>query len=218
MDLSFLLGSRNGRQAAQGCAGPQREAAELRAYWESLRHDGGIPARRDIDPQRIGPMLERVFVAERIGAGLAQIRIAGSAVNEFAGVDARGLPLSCLFPPGARLRLATLLEQVFAGPSAIELQIRPERQKHQPVEATLLMLPLKDDRGATMLMIGCISFGGDLRRARDRFTILRTREERLILPVPAAEPAPQQAFAEAAPAPLPARSRAHLRLVHSADR
>src|SRR5690606_17239587 len=89
-------------QAASSPRGP----AELRAYWEGLRRGGSIPCRADLDPRGMAGVLDRVFVGERIGTGLVRLRIAGTALTDIAGLEMKGLPLSALFLPEARARLA----------------------------------------------------------------------------------------------------------------
>ena len=58
--------------------------------------------RAALDPRGMTGVLDRVFLAERIGRGVAQVRIAGSALGEIGGMDLRGLPLTVLFCAEAR--------------------------------------------------------------------------------------------------------------------
>ncbi|OYW44709.1 MAG: hypothetical protein B7Z31_16160, partial [Rhodobacterales bacterium 12-65-15] len=43
--------------------------AQVRAYWEALRRPGILPARAALDPRGLGNVLDKVFLAERIGPG-----------------------------------------------------------------------------------------------------------------------------------------------------
>ena len=86
MVFSFLGGRSDGPPP------PPRGPAELRAYWEALRQSGGLPQRAALDPRGLSGVLDRVFIAERIGRGVVQVRIAGSGLADFAGLDLRGLP------------------------------------------------------------------------------------------------------------------------------
>ena len=52
--------------------------AQVRAYWEGLRQATSLPQRSAIDPRGLSGMLDRVFLAERIGRGLAAIRSTAS--------------------------------------------------------------------------------------------------------------------------------------------
>lgn len=177
--------------------------AQVRAYWEGLRRDGGIPDRTQLDPRGFDGALDRIFLAERIAPGLVQVRIAGSALSEAAGVDLRGLPLSCLFSAAARPMLAEALEQVTEGHALAELDLGAGRGGPDAV-ARLLLLPLTDgpDR---RLVLGCLGHADGLLGPGLKFTILRRQEERL----PPVAP-PQEA-------PAPMRKTPHLTLVHARD-
>ncbi|WP_431299938.1 PAS domain-containing protein [Tabrizicola sp. BL-A-41-H6] len=184
-------------------------AALVRGYWEALRTDGGIPLRAAIDPRGLSGALDRVFLAERIGAGLAQVRLSGTRVNELSGMDVRGLPLSCLFHPDARGELSRVVEGVFKGPRGAELHLTARKELGRPLlAARLLLLPLLDRAGDCTLLLGCIDIGGEIGRAPRRFDILRSVEERLLC---AADPAPEPAAQSAKAA------QSYLRLVYSAD-
>lgn len=178
-------------------AGP----SQVRAYWEGLRNGKDVPDRAQLDPRGLGGVLDRVFLAERIAKGLVQVRIAGSALTEAAGMDLRGLPLSCLFASGARADLAVALEPVAAGHCIAELDLAANRGG-AGVVARLLLLPLTDgpNRG---LVLGCLGHAKGVLGPGLKFSILRRQEERL---APIAPPsAPEQ----------PARKTPHLTLVHS---
>ncbi len=203
---------------------PPRGPAEVRAYWEALRRNGAIPARADLDPRGMAEVLEKVFVAERIGKGLVRLRIAGMALADLAGTEMKGLPLSVLFVPEARPKLAEVLERVLTLPMAANLQLDAESGIGRPaLSARLLLLPLRSNTGARDLVLGCLATTGEVGRAPRRFSVARVTEERLILPGLLQSPAPaaatpEPAFAEPPVPPLaPAKpGRSHLRLVHSA--
>ena len=180
-------------------AGP----AQLRAYWEGLRTGGGLPERSQLDPRGLGGILDRVFLAEPIGRGLVQVRIAGSALTEVAGMDLRGLPLSCLFAAEARTALSDALRPVIDGKALAELDLAAQGQGAGAV-ARLLLLPLADgpDR---RLVLGCLGLGAGLLGPRLKLTILRLQVEQL-------------PDATRTPAPAPSHRRIpHLTLVHARD-
>lgn len=223
MVFSFLGGK--GGETGRTTGAPKFRALPLaRAYWESLREEGGvIPARADIDPRGLATALDCVFVGERIGTGLIRLRIAGMSLTDVAGLDMKGLPISTLFIPEARLRLAQVVERVFTLPQVAEFHLDAERSIGRPaLEARLLLLPLRSTTGAVDLVLGCLATDGQVGRAPRRFGILRAIEERIVLPTTAATPhQAERAFAEP-PAPTlcpprPLRGRPHLRLVHSVD-
>jgi hypothetical protein len=181
--------------------------SQTRAYWEGLRQGPALPSRRDVDPRGLVGVLDRVFLADRIGRGLAQIRIAGSGLNDFAGADVRGLPLSCLFGPESRGQLAETLEQVFTGPAVAELDLVSDRAPGDGLVARVLLLPLADETGGR-LVLGVMGFA-DPAPSPCKLQIRSRREERLVLakaPIITAEPQV-----------TPIRRMGHLSLVHSAE-
>lgn len=181
--------------------------AQTRAYWEGLRQGSALPQRKAVDPRGLVGVLDRVFLADRIGRGIAQIRIAGSGLTDFAELDVRGLPLSCLFGTESRGLLGDTLEKVFTGPAVAEIELGSDRNPGAGTVARLLLLPLDDDAGGR-LVLGVMGFA-ETRPARCKLQILARREEAIhVAPAPVAE----------TPAPAaPIRRRGHLALVHSAE-
>lgn len=173
--------------------------SQVRAYWEALRQGGDLPRRASLDPRGLSGVLDRVFIAERIGRGVVQVRIAGSGLADFAGLDLRGLPLCCLFTPEARPVLADVLEDVINTPSLSELDLASDRGDGTTV-ARLLLLPLADDMDRK-LVLGALSFG-DSRAQRCKFRVMRRQSEK-VFPTPS-KPDTQP----------PAPAFGHLRLVH----
>ncbi len=180
--------------------------AQVRSYWEGLRRDDTLPQRSAIDPRGLSGVLDRVFLAERIGRGLVQVRIAGSGLADFAGMDVRGLPLSCLFAVESRTQLAVTIERVFTEPAVAEVDLGSDRAAGGGLAARLLLLPLADE-GGTKLILGAISFAPG-PTARCKFQIRSWRDERLLRPpLPRAE----------TPTVEPIRRFGHLSLVHDSD-
>lgn len=183
-------------------ANPTRFTAlqQVRAYWEGLRRGGQLPLRAAVDPRGIAGVLDQVFMAERIGPGLARFRIAGMQINQLCGAEVRGLPLSLLIAPHARDQFAATLERVFAHGSLAEIAVEAETGMGRPgLEGRLLLLPLVGQNGATDLCLGCLALEGDIARTPRRFAIRA-----------AVEQATQPAFAES---PAPFRPKPTLRLV-----
>jgi hypothetical protein len=195
------LRQRNAPALPLEVAGP----AQVRAYWEGLRHAGALPSRAALDPRGFGGVLERVFLAEEIGRGLVQVRVAGSALTEIGGAELRGLPISCLFTSESRPVLALALEEVFAGPAVVEIDIGSDRDRTGLAIARLVLLPLDDDGGCRQLL-GVVGFRAPI--ATCKFQLLARRSERIILPPRVVEVPP--VVTQAA---RPAGHRGHLRLV-----
>lgn len=199
MTLSFLDRLRPRRDLPMQFDG----LAQVRAYWEGLRQGGHPPQRATLDPRGLGGVLDRVFLAERIGRGLAQLRVAGSGLADFAGMDVRGLPLSCLFTPESRPLLAQMIETVLDTPAVAEIDLGSDRV-HGPLLARLLLMPLAD-HGGQKLVLGAISFATEARACK--LQILARREEALQVS--------SDGPIAIAPVPHPIRRIGHLALVHS---
>lgn len=208
MSLSFLDRFRPQRppQSVQVFEG----LAQVRAYWESLRQGHALPKRSAIDPRGLSGVLDRVFLADRIGRGLVQVRIAGSGLADFAGMDVRGLPLSCLFASESRPQLGLTVEKVFDEPAVAELDLGSDRAGGGGLSARLLLLPLADE-GGTKLVLGAISFAPG-SAARCKFQIRSWRDERLLH---AREPL--AALQSDVALPQPVRRFGHLSLVHVSE-
>lgn len=152
---------------------PALDAVER--YWDGLRGPGGLPYRRDVDPRGLGTALERAFILEHIGSGLARFRVAGTHLRELVDLDLRGMPLSVLFGAGARRDLAAVLETAFQRPAIVRLGLgamaRADRGK---LEGEMVLLPLIGDREQVNRALGALSLVGDTGRA-PRPLVIRTQ-------------------------------------------
>lgn len=185
----------------------------VRGYWEALRQNGSVPRRDQIDPRGLAAALDKVFLVERIAAGQARFRLAGMQLNDLMAMDVRGMPLSALFDPAARARLAAELEQLFDAPSVLEIWLEAERGVGRPaLSARMLLLPLIGSGGEPGLALGCVAAEGSLGRAPRRFAIAGMVRELIAQPALRVVP-------EVAPLPTPPRSlgKPVLRLVSSRD-
>jgi hypothetical protein len=165
----------------QGTGGPRFAVlAQVRAYWQGLRHGMALPQRDMIDPRGIAEALESTFLLERVAPGIARFRIAGMHLHDLIGLDVRGMPLSTLFDPDARTRLAEGLEAVFTTPAILEMWLEAERGLGRPrLEGRMLVLPLSDAQGHSTLALGCLALAGALGRAPRRFAMMGLMREAL---------------------------------------
>ena len=215
----------------QSAGGPRFALlAQVRAYWQGLRHGTALPLRETIDPRGIAEALESTFLLERVAPGIARFRIAGMHLHDLIGMDLRGMPLATLFDPAARTRLAEGLEAVFTTPAILELWLEAEHGLGRPqLEGRMLVLPLADAAGHTTLALGCLAMAGGMGRPPRRFAIMGLMREALVVTATALDtPRPDHpSFA-----PLPALRKVtvlgpdgvlqpvpktKLRLVHSRD-
>ena len=171
--------------------------AEVEAYWQALRAGRLVPRRADIDPRGIERALEYAFVLERIAAGLARLRIAGTHLSDLMGMEVRGMPLSTFFTPESRSRIGDILEQVFDSPAIATLTLTAERGIGKPaLEGKLILLPLMSDLGDVTRVLGCLATQGAVGRAPRRFAVTAVEVRPLL-----GDAAPGLEAEETAPAP-----------------
>lgn len=146
--------------------------AQVEAYWEAVRGSRLLPKRSDIDPRGIEQALEFAFILERIAPGIARLRIAGGHLTDLMGMEARGMPLTAFFMPEARPIVSDLLEVVFQTPAVGSLRLTSAGgAQRQPLEARMVLLPLKSDLGDVSRVLGCCVSKGDIGLAPRRFDI-----------------------------------------------
>ena len=154
---------------------------EVRAYWESLRAEGRLPLRKDIDPRGLASALDKVFLIEQIAPGQARFRLAGNQFHDLMSMDVRGMPLSALFETVSRERLRIGLQGVFDDAAALHIGIEAERGIGRPALAgRMLLLPLRGGAEEPILALGVLSCKGQIGRAPRRFAITTIRTEVLL--------------------------------------
>jgi hypothetical protein len=152
-----------------------RALSQVEAYWDGLRHGRGVPMRSDIDPRGIENALEYAFILEKIAPGLARIRIAGMHLSDVMGMEVRGMPISSFLPPDGRNRFGETLEHITTGPAIARLLLSAETGIGKPpLDARMVLLPLRSDFGDISRVLGCFESHGQIGRAPRRFNVLGT--------------------------------------------
>ena len=167
-------------------------------YWESMRRNGDLPRRSDIDPRGIESLLENALIAEKIAPGLARMRIAGSHLSDLMGMEVRGMPVSSFIAPEDRDQLSDLLAELFERPARIDLQLESRSALGQSaLSARLVLMPLRSDLGDVSRALGCLVSSGNIGRTPRRFRIV----SQIVTPIPLNEnelsAAPVQGMADA---------------------
>lgn len=214
--------------------------AQLEAYWEALRGNRLMPNRAEIDPRGIEQALEYSFIVERIAPGIARLRIAGSHLSDLMGMEVRGMPLTSFITPASRRQLSDILEEVFETPATCSLQLHSEQGAGlPPLEARMVLMPLKSDLGDVSRILGALISVGDMGRSPRRFDVVQSSLRPIVAdaslpPVIRKEPIkakttpkprapatqPEQAFREPSVpfrSETPRREAPYLRLVKSDD-
>ena len=170
-----------------GCSlSPIRQAE---AYWTALRQGNDVPSRSQIDPRGLENILSQTFVVERIAPGIARFRLAGQKLNEMAGMEVRGMPLTAFFTPTARKQVIASLEHMFDTPAIVELALTTVATRNHPAkEARILMLPLRSDLGDVSRALGVFVSDGNPTKTSQRFDVVSTE----LRPVTATLTAPKK--------------------------
>lgn len=147
--------------------------AALEAYWQALRGARSMPLRSEIDPRGIQDALDFTFIVERVTAGVARFRLAGSQLNELMGMDVRGMPITSMFSTNARSQMGQAIERVFDGPEIIEANLQsPSGAGKSNLSAQMILLPLRSDLGDVSRAIGCFPTQGEFGRPPRRFDVV----------------------------------------------
>ena len=80
-------------------AAAARAHEELFAYWSSLRSDGGLPGRADLNPELIKRHLPLISLIEVNPSGDYRLRLAGTGLFSIYGGEITGRDLSQVYTP-----------------------------------------------------------------------------------------------------------------------
>jgi hypothetical protein len=226
MKIEYLKGSNVISIAPARAQAHFPSIARVDAYWDALRNGRVMPTRGDVDPRGISDVLEYAFVLEKIAPGVARTRLAGMHLNDLMGMEVRGMPITAMFLPEGRRELQMVLESVLESPAKARLTLESDSGLTRPkLEAQMVLLPLKDERGRPTRILGALQAKGKIGRGPRRFRITTQSVEPLL-----SDTGPQYPMAEDR---APARTQAaehtaafdgaesgtapFLRLVHDAD-
>lgn len=205
--MSYVIPFSNGRKgsavrpASSQSASSQTIVAQVEAYWTDRCKGNRVPARADIDPRGIEAALRYAFVLERVAPGIARFRLAGGHLSDLMGMDVRGMPLTTMMDPDARVGLVTPLEAVFKKPATAKCALISPRNIARPaIDATMALFPLTDGNGEITRALGCLVSDTRIGRTPRRFSL-----------------ADAQVTEIGAPRPKVYTNGAHLRLVTSND-
>ena len=158
--------------------------AQVCSHWASLRQQGAVPRRAQIDPQAMAQALPDVFLAQIVAPRVARLRLCGHRIEDLMGMDMRGMPLSVLCQGDAREALAEALEQVALGARVILSLQGEEGFGLPPLQARLALMPLADEAGRITRILGVFERDGEPGRTPRRFALAKP----LALPDAAPQP------------------------------
>lgn len=151
----------------------------LRSHWESLRINGGIPLRADIDPRQIPDVLDSLFIFERLNPQDVRVRIAGLTLCEMMGMEVRGQSPMSFFDDSTRRRFAAVVADVMDRPTTARLGLDTVDKMGNEARAEMILLPLRSDFGDVTRLIGCVTGPAEGFKAPMRFHVRNVEMETL---------------------------------------
>ena len=190
MDHDFETKDNGARLGMPGVS--RRVVAQMRGYWEGLRRGRDVPLRAEVDPRGLEAALEFAFILERVAPGMGRFRLAGMHLNDLMGMEVRGMPLTALFTPEGRKRVADATEAAFSGPCVAELMLTAEAGLGKPpMTARMILLPMKSDMGDVTRILGClVAEGQGIGRTPRRFLVDAVQVDPIVPGVATPVPAP----------------------------
>jgi hypothetical protein len=151
----------------------------LRSHWDSLRINGELPLRADIDPRQIPDVLDSLFIFERLNPLDVRVRIAGLTLCEMMGMEVRGQSPMSFFDQNARQRFAAVVADVMERPTIARLGLDTVDIMGNEARAEMIQLPLRSDFGDVSRIIGCVTGPAEGFTAPMRFHIRNVDMEAL---------------------------------------
>lgn len=149
-----------------------RACNALEAYWASLDKLDGVPNRMDFDPRGVEATLSHTFVAERVARSVVRLRVAGSGLNSYLGMDVRGMPITAFFDPETRDTVSEACTKLFDTPAKVTIQLSVKTGFGQKaVQGRLVLLPMRDVHGNTTRVVGCLETAAETSDQPLRFKV-----------------------------------------------
>jgi len=191
---------------------------QAEAYWTALLDGAAVPMRSQIDPRGLENILEYTFILERIAPGLARFRLAGSHLNNLAGMEVRGMPLTAFFEAEARPGIKETLDQVFTAPAVAELGLVSSGALGRArLQARMILLPLQSDLGDVSRILGVMVSDGAIGPTPRRFALSDQRVRPVATLQKPAKPAQPEVAGLAEDEADFKPAKGHLRLVVSRE-
>ncbi len=154
--------------------------AQVEGYWNALYDRKTLPRRADVDPRALESALEYTFILQHIAPGIARFRVAGQHLTQLMGLDVRGMPLTAMFDPAARIELSRIVQTVVTDPCICEVFIQSAGTFGRGVlTGKLFLAPLLDEAGQMTRILGCFQTNGTIGRQPRRFSITEIRTKSL---------------------------------------
>lgn len=131
----------------------------LARYWRSCRTEGRVPARTDIDPASIVPVLPHVFLIDVLPAQRYRYRLVGTALAGRIGHDMTGEPVDgSWYGPDWTVIRQDFDHVVAAREPCLTRGTMRVPSETAPVPYRRLLLPLAGDGENVDVLIGAVIF------------------------------------------------------------
>mgnify|MGYP005985892297 CR=1 FL=1 len=155
---------------------PAAEQVILRVLEQDWRHmcNGTlVPSHAQLDPRALNDALPYAFLLHRTAPDSIRVRVAGQRLHDMLRLDPRGMSFGSFFTDGARDTVMALVGTAFDGPAIVGVPLTASRGLgRKPLQAELLLLPMRDSEGVVTRMMGALVSAGPHSRAL-RFDIAR---------------------------------------------
>jgi hypothetical protein len=152
---------------------------KLIATWRDHRDGRRLPARTDLSPIDLGPLLPQVFMLGREGDGEEVFRLSGGLVADLHGRDLRGSSFYSLFSKLDRPQVAAALARSRSGAAPVVITVEALRERGDAIGVELVLCPLTGPTGEADRTIGLyqpISTVARLMGAEIRSLTIRSAE------------------------------------------
>lgn len=131
-----------------------KETNSLFNYWNEIRGSRDAPARSEVSPAALGPLLSSVMLVERKSGGDILFRLAGTRICSIRCRELRGRPFAGMFQDCDRPALERVLNSVAEENALAVLDARLANREGNAVPAEIALFPLEDK---TVRILGAVS-------------------------------------------------------------
>lgn len=138
--------------------GSQKILADLAAYWGSLRHDGGLPSRADVQPARIARLLPHVMLLDVVSTEplVVRYRVHGSEMARRLGYDGTGKSMREVYQGTNWPAVEAALRRVASEAEPLSGHLRDDRRDGRMLEYDWVLLPLASDGVTVDAILGAV--------------------------------------------------------------
>lgn len=133
---------------------------QLLRYWRGLLRDGRLPARSDLAPSDMIPLLPWLMLIDILGSGQYRYRLVGTGIVEHVGFDATGMDVEKAYRGGNWPEIAKDYTYVVTQrrPCLTITSVFLKRDDPVPLTYRRLLLPLARDGTNPDMLVGAIQF------------------------------------------------------------